>query len=105
MGHDLAGKGTPISRDHGRNLMRRIGFRAIYQNPRTTVQGQPSERFHCLVDPKKITAVDQVWAIGITYIPLQKRFLYLVAIMDLHFRHVLSWRLANSLDNGLIWMP
>jgi putative transposase len=39
-----------------------------------------------------------VWAIDNTYIPLQKGFLYLVAIMDLFSRHVLSWRLSNSLD-------
>jgi transposase InsO family protein len=42
--------------------------------------------------------VDQVWATDITYIPLQKGFLYLVAIMDLHSRHVLCWKLSNSLD-------
>jgi len=42
----------PISRDRVRNLMRRIGLRAIYQKPRTTVPGDPSERFPCLVDLK-----------------------------------------------------
>ena len=94
----LAREGIPISRDRVRNLMRRMGLRAIYQRPRTTVPGDPSERFPCLVDLKQITAVDQVWATDITYIPLQKGFLYLVAIMDLHSRHVLSWKLSNSLD-------
>jgi putative transposase len=78
--------------------MRRTGLRAIYQKPRTTVPGDPSERFPCLVDLSEITAVDQVWATDITYIPLQKGFLYLVAIMDLHSRHVLCWKLSNSLD-------
>ena len=78
--------------------MRRMGLRAIYQKPRTTVPGDPAERYPCLVDLKAITAVDQVWATDITYIPLQKGFLYLVAIMDLHSRHVLSWKLSNSLD-------
>ena len=43
-------------------------------------------------------AVDQVWATNITYIPLQKGFLYQVGILDLHSRHVLSWKLSNSLD-------
>jgi putative transposase len=47
---------------------------------------------------KLVTATDQVWATDITYIPLQKGFLYLVAIVDLFSRHVLSWRLSNSLD-------
>ena len=94
----LAREGIPISRDRVRNLMRRMGLRAIYQKPRTTVQGNPSERFPCLVDVSTITAVDQVWATDITYIPLQKGFLYLVAIVDLLSRNVLSWKLSNSLD-------
>ena len=50
------------------------------------------------MDLRDVTAVDQVWATDITYIPLQKGFLYLVAIMDLHSRRVLSWKLSNSLD-------
>jgi putative transposase len=90
----LARDGIPISRDQVRNLMRRMGLRAIYQKPRTTVPGDPSVRFPCLVDLTQLTSVDQVWATDITYIPLQKGFLYLVAIMDLHSRHVLSWRLS-----------
>jgi putative transposase len=94
----LAGEGIPISRDRVRNLMHRMGLRAVYQKPRTTVPGNPSERVPCLVDLREITAVDQVWATDITYIPLQKGILYLVAIMDLHSRHVLSWKLSNSLD-------
>ena len=94
----LAREGIPISRDRVRNLMRRMGLRAIYQKPRTTVPGDPSERFPCLVDLRLVMAVDQVWATDITYIPLQKGFLYLVAIVDLFSRNVLSWKLSNSLD-------
>ena len=94
----LAREGIPISRDRVQNLMRRMGLRAIYQKPRTTGPGDPSERFPCLVDVITITAVDQVWATDITYIPLQKGFLYLVAIVDLFSRNVLSWKLSNSLD-------
>jgi len=48
--------------------------------------------------PQLVTAVDQVWATDITYIPLQKVFLYLVAIVDLFSRNVLNWKLSNSLD-------
>ena len=94
----LAREGIPISSDRVRNLMSRMGLRAIYQKPRTTVPGDPSERFPCLVDLREITAVDQVWATDITYIPLQKGFLYLVAIVDLFSRNVLSWKLSNNLD-------
>jgi putative transposase len=61
----LARDEIPISRDRVRNLMRRMGLRAIYQKPRTTVPGNPSERFPCLVDLSMVTAVDQVWATDI----------------------------------------
>ena len=94
----LARDGIPISRDRVPNLMRRMELRAIYQKPRTTVPGVPSERFPCLVDLQLFTAPDQVWATDITYIPLRKGFLYLVAVVDLFSRHVLSWKLSNSLD-------
>jgi len=94
----LAREGIPISRDRVRNLMRCMGLRAIYQKPRTTIPGSSSERFPCLVDLDKITSIDQVWATDITYIPLRKGFLYLVAIMDLFSRNVLSCKLSNSLD-------
>jgi len=50
------------------------------------------------VDVSTITTVDQVWATDITYNPLQKGFLYLVVIVDLLSRNVLSWKLSNSLD-------
>jgi putative transposase len=62
----LAREGIPISRDRVRNLMRRVCLRAIYQKPRTTVSGDPSMRFSCLVDLREVTAVDQVWATDIT---------------------------------------
>jgi len=86
--------------------MHRMGLRAIYQKPRTTVPGDPSERFPCLVDLSTVTAVDQVWAADITYIPLQTCLLYLVAIVYLFSRNVYSfgegfaysWKRSNSLD-------
>ena len=78
--------------------MRRMGLRAIYQKPRTTVPGAPSERLPCLVDLSTVTPVDQVLATDITYIPLQKGILYQVAVVDLFSRNVLSWQLSISLD-------
>ena len=63
-----------------------------------TDQGDPYERFSCLVDVTTVTAVDQVWATDITYILLQKGFLYLVAVVDLFSRNVLSSKLSHSLD-------
>lgn len=94
----LARDSIPISRNRIRNLMQRMALRAIYHKPRTTVPGEPSERFPCLVDVRAGTVPDQVWATDITYIPLRKGFLYLVAVVDLFSMHVLSWKLSNSLD-------
>ena len=89
---------TPISRDRVRYIMCRKGLRVIYQKPRTSIPGNQCERFPCLVDLKLVTAVEQVWATAITDIPLQRGFLYLMAVVDLLSRNILSWKLSNSLD-------
>ena len=94
----LAREGIPISRDRVRNLMRRVGLKAINQKPSTTVPGESSKRFPCLVDLRQVRAAEQIWATDITWTPLHKRFLYLVAIVDLYSRNVLSWKLSNRVD-------
>jgi putative transposase len=99
----LAREGIPISRDRVRKLIRCMGLRAIYQKPRTTFQGNSSERFTCLVDLKEVTGVDQVWATDITKTPLQKAILYVGAIMDLFCRHVVSWKLYTALKGSSAW--
>jgi len=101
MGQYLARDGIPICRDRVRNLMRHMGLRAICQKPRTTLPGEPSERFPCLVELQLLTAPDEAWETEITYIPLRKGFLYLMGVVDLFSRHVLSWKLSNSLDIDL----
>lgn len=99
--HYLARDGSPIRRDRVRSLLHRRGLRAIYQKPRKTIQGSLSERFPCLVDLDKITYIDQAWATEITYTPMRKGFLYLVAINNLYSRYVLSWKLSNSMDTQI----
>ena len=56
----LAREGIPISRDRVRNLMRRVGLKAINQKPSTTVPGESSKRFPCLVDFKQVKEADQI---------------------------------------------
>jgi len=97
----LAREGIPISRNRVRDRVRRMGLRAIYQTLRTTIPGDPSEHFPCLLDLRLVTAVDQVWATDITCIPPNKGFLYLVAIVDLFSRNVINWKLSNSMDTEL----
>jgi transposase InsO family protein len=72
---------------------------------RTTVPGDPSERFPCLGDLWGITAVDQVWTNDITYVLLQKGFLYVVDIVDLFSRNVLGWKLSKALPQSFVLMP
>ncbi len=81
-----------------RRLMRLMGLQAIYQAPRTT-RPHPEHRVY----PYRLKGVaierpNHVWTADITYIPVQKGFLYLVAVMDWATRRVLSWRLSNTLD-------
>jgi putative transposase len=102
---DLARVGIPIRYDRLRNLVRRMVLRTIYQKPRTTVPGDPSGRFPCLVDLDMVTAVDQVWATDITCIPLRHGFLYLVAIVDLFSGTYSAGGSPTALTWSSVWTP
>ena len=79
--------------------MRMMGLQAIYQAPRTTTRHPPQHRVYpYLLKGLAIERPNQVWTADITYIPVQRGFLYLVAVMDWATRRVLSWRLSNTLD-------
>ena len=79
-------------------LMRLMELEAIYQAPRTS-DPHPAHRIYpYLLKRMKIDRPNQVWCADITYIPVQRGFLYLVAIMDWATRHVLAWRLSNTMD-------
>ena len=72
----------------------------IYQAPRTS-DPHPSHRVYpYLLKEMVIDRPNQVWCADITYIPVQRGFLYLVAVMDWATRHVLAWRLSNTMDAG-----
>ncbi len=81
-----------------RRLMRLMGLMPIYQKPRTTIPHPEHKRYPYLLRNLDITEPNQVWCSDITYIPMRKGFLYLVAIMDWHSRKVLSWRLSNTMN-------
>ena len=78
--------------------MRKLGLQAIYQKPNTSKPHPEHQTYPYLLRGLKINRPNHVWAADITYIPMPKGFLYLVAIMDRHSRKVLSWRLSNSMD-------
>jgi len=93
-------KGQVVNRKRIRRLMRIMGLKAIYRRPRTSVPGPGNKIYPYLLSGLKIERPNQVWAADITYIPMNRGFLYLVAIIDVYSRYVLSWRLSNTLDAG-----
>ena len=79
-------------------LMRKMGIRANYPAPKTSNKVTDHQIYPYLLKGLTITRSDQVWATDITYIPVEGGFFYLVAIMDLYSRYILSWELSNSLE-------
>jgi putative transposase len=94
----LRNQGYGVNRKRVRRLMEIMGLRAIYRRPRTS-QPAPGHQVHpYLLRGVAITQPNQVWTSDITYIPMARGFLYLVAIMDWYSRYVLAWRLSNTLE-------
>ena len=94
----LLAEGYLVSRSKVRRLMRLMGLEAIYRRPNTSKPAPGHRVYPYLLKGVDVNRVDQVWAADITYIPMAQGFLYLVAIMDWHSRHVLAWKLSNTMD-------
>jgi putative transposase len=88
------------NRKRVRRLMQTMGLAAIYRRPRTSVPAHGNKVYPYLLRGIDVTRPNQAWAADITYIPMERGFLYLVAIIDWHSRYVLSWRLSNTMDVG-----
>ena len=80
-------------------LMKLMRIEAVFPRPRTSVPAEGHRIYPYLLKNVEITYPDQVWSIDITYIPMEKGFMYLVAIIDWYSRHVVAWRLSNTLDS------
>ena len=94
----LRNQGYGVNRKRVRRLMEIMGLRAIYRRPRTSQPAPGHQVYPYLLRGVAITRPNQVWTADITYIPMARGFLYLVAIMDGYSRYVLSWRLSNTLE-------
>ena len=90
--------GHEVGRKRVRRLVAIMGLRALYQKPRTSVPHPEHRKYPYLLRDLVIDRPNQVWCSDITYIPMKRGFLYLVAIMDWFTRKVLSWRLSNTMD-------
>ena len=90
--------GIRVGRHRVRRLMRLMGLQAVYRAPRTS-QPHPEHRIYPHhLKGLAIERPDHVWCADITYIPVNRGFLYLVAVMDWASRRVLAWRLSNTMD-------
>ncbi|MCA0763273.1 IS3 family transposase [Vibrio vulnificus] len=98
--NELAKKGHSVNRKRVVRLMRDMGIGAIYPKPKTTLANKAHKVYPYLLRDIEVTYPNQAWAIDITYIPMAKGFLYLVAIIDWYSRKVLAWRLSNTMDTS-----
>jgi putative transposase len=94
----LAAEGRKIGRRHVKTLMRRMGIEALYRRPRTTKPEPGQKIYPYLVRNVEITRPNQVWAMDITYIPMERGFVYLAAVLDWFSRRVLSWRVSITME-------
>ena len=100
MAAHLVLQGHSVNNKRIRRLMRLMGLEALYQKPRTSIPNKEHIVYPYLLRNVPIERVSQVWSTDITYVPMERGFLYLVAVMDWYSRYVLSWRLSNTMDVG-----
>ena len=93
----LRAEGFKIGRKRVATLMKRMGVEALYRHPKTTKRHPGHKVFPYRLRGLRIDRPNQVWALDITYIPMRRGFVYLVAVMDWASRRILSWRLSNTL--------
>ncbi len=94
----LRNDGQLVNKKRIRRLMRLMRLMPIYQKPNTSKAAKGHKIFPYLLRGLRVGRPNQVWAADITYLPMRRGFLYLVAIMDWHTRKVLAWRISNTLE-------
>ena len=90
--------GMLVNRKRIQRLLRLMGIEALYPKKKTSLPGKGHTIYPYLLRGLDIKRPNQVWAADITYIPMAKGFIYLVAIIDIYSRKALSWQLSNTLD-------
>jgi putative transposase len=94
----LAAEGCKIGRRHVKTLMRRMGIEALYRRPRTTKPKPGHKIYPYLLRGIEIMRPNQVWAMDITYIPMERGFVYLAVVLDWFSRRVLSWGVSITME-------
>ena len=96
----LRQEGYTAGRLHVATCMKRMGIQALYRRPNTSKPAPGHKVYPYLVRKLAVTRPNQVWAMDITYIPMARGFVYLVAVLDWFSRKVLAWRLSTTLETG-----
>ena len=96
----LQQQGDAVNHKRVGRLLHLLGVEALYPKPQLSQPGVPSERYPYLLRGMVIERPDLVWSTDITYIPLPRGFLYLVAVIDWYSRSVLAWEVSNTLDTA-----
>ena len=91
-------EGFKAGRKHIGTLMAKMGIEALYRRPNTSRAHPAHPVYPYLLRGLSIERANQVWTLDITYIPMARGFVYLVAVMDWHSRKVLAWRLSITMD-------
>ena len=86
-----------VGRSHISTLMKKMGIEALYRKANTSRHNQAHRIYLYLLRHLTIDRPNQVWAMDTTYIPMQRGFVYLTAVLDWATRRVLAWRLSNTL--------
>ena len=94
----LVNEGYKVGRLHVRTLMKRMGIEAIYRRPNTSKPQLGHKIYPYLLRKLAIYRPNQVWATDITYVPMKRGFVYLIAIIDWFTRRVSAWRLSITLE-------
>jgi putative transposase len=98
MSRELRRRGFKIGRFKVRTLMRILGVEAIYPRKRLSYPAKGHQIYPYLLRNVTINRPNVAWAADITYIRLKHGFVYLVAVMDLFSRYIVSWRISNTLE-------
>jgi len=101
--------GYKVGKKLVKKAMRYMGIKALYPKPRTTIGIKEHYKYSYLLKEFRneegqviVDQVNKVWSTDITYIKLEKGFVYLAAIIDWHSKKILTWKVSNTMDNSLV---
>jgi putative transposase len=94
----LKSQGECINRKRVQKLMRTMNIETMYPKPRTSINNKEHYKYPYLLDEHTLVKPNQVWGTDITYIPVEGGYLYLVAILDLFSRYVVSWEISDNME-------